>query len=105
MTKILDEVRKITAVKTSVKVLSFFSSMAEAQLDSNLPLIQAEIARFPASGMLTEQWIILQFCQFEEGRKRLTENGSPALFVRGMLLNGDGTNPRLLTEATLPMPS
>ena len=66
--------------------------------------IQAEIARFRSSGMLTDRWIVLQFCQFEQGRRRLAENGSPALFVRGMLLGGDGTNPQLLAEATLTMP-
>jgi hypothetical protein len=64
------EVRKIAAVKTTIKVLSFFSSKADAQTNSNLPLIQAEIARFP-SGSLTEKWIVLQFCQFERKRKRL----------------------------------
>jgi hypothetical protein len=106
LTTILDEVRKIGAVWTNIKVLSFFSSRFEAQQNSNLPAIQAEIARFPDAAMLTDNWIVLQFCRFEKPtrRRRLTEGGVPQLFVRGIVLRGDGSDPQLLGEANLALP-
>lgn len=106
LTPILDEVRKIGSVLTNVKVLSFFSSKFEARQNSNLPAIQAEIARFPDASMLTHKWIILQFCRFERPTKRgrLREDSVPQLFVRGMVLRGDGSDPQLLGEATLALP-
>jgi hypothetical protein len=106
LTPILDETRKIGAVRTNLKVLSFFSSRFEAQQDSNLPAIQAEIDRFPNAEMLTDKWIILQFCRFDRPkvRRRLNERGIPRLFVRGMVLRGAGLDSQMLGEETVALP-
>jgi hypothetical protein len=103
---VLDEVRKIGAVRTHFKVLSFFSSQLEAQEDKNLPLIQSEISRFPEAALLTDSWIVLQLCRFarQGSYRRMMIEGVPRMFLRAMVLSGDGSQPSLLGEETLIVP-
>jgi hypothetical protein len=56
--------------------------------------------------MLTDKWIILQFCRFDRPkvRRRLNERGIPRLFVRGMVLRGAGLDSQMLGEETVALP-
>ncbi len=98
--------RKVAPVHCIVKVLSFFSSRFEAQQDQNLPPIQAEIARCPQAGLLTDTWIVLQFCRYERPglKRRVLEQGMPHIFIRGMQLRGGGSAPEVIGEATVVPP-